>query len=140
MTSPETRTAQEQAELRLRRMELAISLLLRSGVIACLALVIFGTILTFLHHPGYVHSADALQRLASPHAAFPHTLSEVMAGLRAWKGQAFVTAGLMLLIATPIMRVAVSILAFLYQRDRTFVVVTTVVLAILLLSFAIGSA
>lgn len=138
MTSPETETAQEQAELRLRRVELAISLLLRSGVVICLALVIFGTILTFLHHPSYVHSGFELQRLASPRAAFPHTLREVVAGLVAWRGQAFVTTGLILLIATPIMRVAISILAFVYQRDRIFVVLTTIVLAVLLLSFVLG--
>jgi len=46
--------------------------------------------------------------------------------------------GLLLLIATPVMRAAVSIFAFVYQHDRTFVIITSVVLAILLLSFALG--
>jgi uncharacterized membrane protein YfcA len=39
-----------------------------------------------------------------------------------------------LLIATPVLRVAVSIVAFALEGDRRFVVITTLVLAILLLS------
>lgn len=47
--------------------------------------------------------------------------------------------GLLLLIATPVMRVAVSILAFAVQRDWRFVAITSVVLALLLLSFLLGN-
>jgi uncharacterized membrane protein len=49
-------------------------------------------------------------------------------------------AGLLLLIATPVLRVAVSVLAFVYQRDRTFVIITSVVLTLLLASFVLGKA
>jgi uncharacterized membrane protein len=47
---------------------------------------------------------------------------------------------LLVLIATPIVRVAVSVLAFAYQRDRVFVAVTSAVLLILLLAFFLGKA
>jgi len=139
MNSNEIDPAQEQADLRLRRVELVISVLLRGGVIVSLSLVVFGTVLSFLHHPSYLHSASDLQRLASPGAAFPHSPHEIKEALQAWQGQAFVAAGLIVLIATPVMRVAVSILAFLYQRDRVFVLLTTIVLALLLLSFVLGN-
>jgi uncharacterized membrane protein len=46
--------------------------------------------------------------------------------------------GLLLLIATPVMRVAVSVLIFVHQRDWTFVVITSVVLVLLVLSFVLG--
>jgi len=131
--------APDKSDSRLRLVELTISVLLRSGVFASLALVIFGTVLSFLHHPSYLHSTADLVLLASPHAAFPHTPQQIMQDLQVWRGQAFVAVGLILLIATPIMRVAVSILAFIYQRDRVFVLVTTIVLAFLLLSFVIGN-
>jgi len=39
-----------------------------------------------------------------------------------------------LLIATPVARVAFSAIAFAFQRDRTYVFVTLVVLALLFLS------
>jgi len=50
-----------------------------------------------------------------------------------------VAFGLLVLIATPVTRVAVSIVAFIRMRDRRYVVITTVVLALLLLSFFLGS-
>jgi uncharacterized membrane protein len=43
-----------------------------------------------------------------------------------------------MLIVTPIMRVAVSIIGFALQRDRAFVLITSAVLAILIVSFALG--
>jgi uncharacterized membrane protein len=51
-----------------------------------------------------------------------------------------VTAGLLLLILTPILRVAVSIVAFIIEKDRIFVFITATVLAVLLLSFLLGKA
>src|SRR6266705_6531133 len=65
---------------------------------------------------------------------FPQTLSQVWAGLLVLHPQAIIALGLLLLIATPIMRVVVSIVAFALEGDRRFVVITMFVLAILLLS------
>ena len=138
MTLQSAKPDEHEQDPRVRRVELLISGLLRTGVAVSLALIIFGTVLTFLHHPSYLDSATELQRLASPRAALPHTLNAVQGGLLAGRGQAFVSLGLLLLIATPILRVAVSILAFLYQRDRVFVLITTTVLILLLLSFVLG--
>ncbi len=42
--------------------------------------------------------------------------------------------GLLLLIATPVARVAFTVFAFAYERDWTYVVVTLIVLALLLYS------
>jgi uncharacterized membrane protein len=46
--------------------------------------------------------------------------------------------GLLLLVATPVARVAFSILAFALQRDRTYVIITLIVLGVLLYSLAGG--
>jgi uncharacterized membrane protein len=46
--------------------------------------------------------------------------------------------GLLLLVATPIARVALSLVAFMRQRDRRYVLITAIVLAILLFSLAGG--
>jgi uncharacterized membrane protein len=123
-----------------RRVELVISTLLRVGVATSLTVVVVGTILSFTHHPEYVSAPSALAHLTQPGAAFPRTLSQVWAGLRAGHGQAVVIVGVLLLIATPVLRVAASIVGFIYQRDRTYVVITSVVLALLLLSFWLGRA
>ena len=117
--------------------ELLISHLLRSGVVLSLTLVTFGMALTFFHHPAYFSSARALQRLTAPERG-PHTLADVRAGVMNARGQAFVMAGLLVLMATPVLRVALSLLVFGRQRDRAFVAVTSVVLSLLLLSFLTG--
>jgi len=47
--------------------------------------------------------------------------------------------GLLLLIATPVMRVVFTVVCFGLQRDRIYVGVTLIVLALLLFSLAGGS-
>ncbi len=79
-----------------------------------------------------------MQDLTQRGTVFPHTLSEVFQGVLQTRGEATVAVGLLLLILTPVARVAVSILAFLYQRDRAFTLITLTVLIILLMSFVIG--
>jgi uncharacterized membrane protein len=64
----------------------------------------------------------------------------VVRGIQHSQGRAIVTLGLLLLVATPVLRVAVSVIAFVYQRDRTFVVITSVVLLLLITSFMLGKA
>jgi uncharacterized membrane protein len=117
------------------RVELIISVLLRTGVLLSLLVIIAGLTLTFAHHPQYLQSSAAGKRLASPDAEFPHSLGEMSRGLLALRGQAMVVLGLLMLIATPILRVAVSIAAFAIDRDWTYVAITTTVLLVLLLSF-----
>ena len=49
-----------------------------------------------------------------------------------WHSRGLIQFGLLLLIAVPVARVAFSVVAFALQRDRTYVVVTLIVLAVLL--------
>ena len=100
--------------------------------------MLIGTVVTFVHHPHYLSSRHDLVHLTRPGAEFPHSVPTVVRGLQHSQGRAIVMAGILLLIATPVLRVAVSVLAFVYQRDRTFVVITSVVLALLLTSFLLG--
>jgi uncharacterized membrane protein len=53
---------------------------------------------------------------------------------------AIVQLGLVLLIATPVARVAMSLVAFILQRDRVYIVVTSIVLALLIYSLTGGVA
>jgi uncharacterized membrane protein len=54
----------------------------------------------------------------------------------AFRGRGLIQLGLLLLIATPVARVAFSLLAFVLQRDRTYVMLTAFVLLLLLASLA----
>ena len=137
---PAAPPAEETQDAKVIRVEIAISTLLRIGVVASLILVFIGMFLMFQHHRDYLSDPPALEKLTEPGAAFPHSLKDVANGLRDWRGQSIVALGLLLLIATPVMRVAVSILAFAYQRDRIFVVLTSLVLSLLIFSFLMGRA
>lgn len=119
--------------------ELLISDLLRYGVLISLSLVTLGTTVTFFRHPDYLVSSEALERLTSPHPV-PHGLADVVAGAMAARGQSFVMAGLLVMMAVPVMRVALSLLIFRQQKDRLYVAITTGVLALLLVSFLLGAA
>jgi uncharacterized membrane protein len=122
----------------MERIELLISRLLLGGVIVSKTLILIGVLLMFIHHPAYLKSAADLQRLTRPGAAFPTTVAEVAQGVIVGRGQAVVALGLMLLILTPILRVAVCIVGFALQRDRAFALISTLVLVVLLISFLLG--
>ena len=122
----------------MRRLELLISRLLQVGVMASVALIVIGTIITFVQHPDYLSSSTVLDCAVGPGATFPHEFDALLASLRQMRGEAIVTLGLLVLIATPVMRVAVSAIAFIQHRDRTYALITAAVLCLLLLSLVLG--
>src|SRR5260370_22847668 len=102
-----------------------IGWILQGGVMLSASIILIGFIMLPLRPGGF-----SVHRFLS----FPQTLSQVWAGLLVLHPQAIIALGLLLLIATPVMRVAVSIVAFALERDHRSVVITVLVLAILLLS------
>ena len=122
-----------EIEKRVRKVELLISNLLRLGVILSLTLIVLGTAVAFMQHPEYLS-----ERSRAPRSAVLKSLSDVGVGLSAFKGDAIVTLGILLLIATPVLRVGVSVFAFIYQSDRLYTLITATVFCLLLLSFVLG--
>ncbi|MDQ2773857.1 MAG: DUF1634 domain-containing protein, partial [Acidobacteriota bacterium] len=55
------------------------------------------------------------------------------------RARSIIQFGILLLIATPILRVAFSLVGFAMERDKAYVLITTVVLAILLYSLINGA-
>lgn len=123
-----------------RWVDIAISNLLRGGVLLSVAVIAIGLFITFGHHRDYFSSRPALGELTETGVHFPNSLGGVIHGIAQMHGQAIITAGLLLLIATPVARVAFSIAIFVVERDRLYVAITTLVLALLLLSFFLGAA
>jgi uncharacterized protein len=114
----------------IRKTELIISAVLRGGVLLSVAVILGG--ISYFYA---LRFAGAL-----PHPTFPDTLQAVVAGLADGNPLAIVVLGLLILLATPVVRVAVSIAAFAIEEDRTYVIITTLVLAILLFSiFGVGA-
>jgi uncharacterized membrane protein len=116
----------------------AIVSVLRIGVVLSVVVILIGITTTFVHHPEYFSSRPALGALTKASAHFPNTIGEIIAGVRNGRGQAMVMAGLLILIATPVARVALSVAIFITARDRLYAAITSVVLVILFISFAVG--
>ena len=124
------------------RMELTIATLLRWGVLLSFVILALGIgAVMITGNTGY-HSIglDDVERIVrySPQPDFPNTLGDVASGLLALKPYAIITLGLLVLIAIPVLRVAVSVIAFALEGDRLYVLITAFVMAMLLLSFIIG--
>jgi uncharacterized membrane protein len=124
----------------LGHIEILISVVLRVGVLTSLFVIVVGTVLSFARHPRYLTSPADLTSLTKPGAAFPHSIRQVAEGVEHGQGRAVVVAGLLLLIATPVVRVAISVASFTVERDWPFVVITLVVLCLLIVSFFLGKA
>ena len=122
------------------RMELVISNLLRAGVAISLVLIVIGTIVTFARHPEFLKSREELPGLVHPEAVSIKSPGAIATGLRELSGQAIVTLGLLVLIATPMMRVAVSVVAFFLEGDRIYTLITLGVFCLLMLSLVLGAA
>ncbi len=114
-----------------RQTELIVSGVLRGGVVVSAAVILLG-IADF-----YIRRLTG--QLSSGFSQL-HSLSGVWSALLQGQPLAIVALGLVILLATPVLRVAISILAFAVERDRAYVLITLLVLIILLFSiFVVGS-
>ncbi len=133
-------TGQSVTGRRIHRLELAISYVLRAGVICSLSLVLIGIAASAAQYPAWANGTVTIRQVLGSGPSPFTTWSQVVAGVLRGNGQAIVMLGLLVLIGTPVMRVALSVGLFAYQKDRVFVSITLVVLLLLLLSFGLGRA
>lgn len=110
-----------------KRMDEIIGRLLQAGVILSALFVLAGGAVYVARHPEPVTDYRVFQ--GEPEEL--RTVSGIVHEAVALHGRGLIQLGLLLLIATPIARVAFSAVAFLYQRDWTYVVVTLIVLGLL---------
>ncbi len=66
------------------------------------------------------------------------SIAGIISDALAVRSGGIIQLGLLLLIATPIVRVAFAVVAFALQRDRVYVIVTLIVLGVLLFSLLGG--
>jgi uncharacterized membrane protein len=121
-----------------RRIEESLGHVLRIGVGISIVFLVGGVLVMLLHHPDYMTDKGALAQLKTPGSAAPQGLGTLIADLGRFRGRAIMTVGLLVLIATPVLRVAASIGAFLIRRDWRFVFITTSVFLVIVLSAFLG--
>ncbi len=139
---------QDAEDRAIARMELIVAPVLRYGVLLSFVIVLAGSLWLFAGgETGYagvrMSGAGAVDTLTAYHADgaarwFPTSPTEVVDGVRHGRPYALITLGLLVLIATPVIPVAVSVVTFAWSRDRLYTLITLYVLCVLLVSFAIG--
>jgi Predicted membrane protein len=115
----------------------AISLALRVGVLLSAAIILIGVALVFVHQGS---NGFSLSQIATPNSRVNSSIfqpSEVMEGLSKLNGLDYVYLGLMVLIATPIIRVVLGIAQFVKEGNKLYTIITVIVLFNLMLAIFI---
>ena len=111
-------------------LELLVGKLLRAGVLVAAAAAMLGA-LVYLAQDG---SATVDYRTFRGEPQMLRSVSGTVAGVLKGDTRALMQLGVLLLIATPIARVALSLVGFAKEGDRRYVAITALVLALLLFS------
>jgi uncharacterized membrane protein len=116
------------------QVETIVGNLLRTGVVLAAIVMAAGAVLFLIAHgsePADFHTfAPERTDLRDPWA--------VLTNVADWHSTGLLQLGVLLLIATPVVRVLFSIFAFGAQRDYTYVCFTLIVAAVLLYSLFFG--
>jgi len=122
--------ASSPAERQVIRVQQAVGNLLRTGVLLAAVVVLAGGMLYLARHGGAV--ADYSVFRGEP--ASLRTLTGIFRSSLVESGRGVIQLGLLILVATPVARVAFTAVAFAHERDRTYVLVALLVLSLLLKS------
>lgn len=118
-----------------RQIERAVSVLLRSGVLMSGLIVLGGGVLYIVRHGAELPDYHVFRGQPS----VDRIVTQIVTGAISVRARSIIQVGVLVLIATPIARVALSLGGFALERDRNYVVITAIVLLILLLSLITGA-
>jgi len=114
--------------------QLLIGNVLRWGVIISMSVVFAGGLVYIYRHGS--KTASYHKFIGEP--TFLRNIKGILQGVVQIKGRAIIQTGILLLIATPIARVLLSIISFLREKDYLYVVITLIVLGIIISSMLSG--
>jgi uncharacterized membrane protein len=113
-----------------RRLEGIIGQLLRAGVLLAAAIVASGGVSYLVQH----HSSRVNYHTFVAGGQSVRTIPGIVQSAARLDSAGLIQLGLLLLIATPVARVAIALVGFALERDRLYTVVSLTVLLILALS------
>ncbi len=113
-----------------QKLEVIIGHTLRIGVVTAAVIVLVGGVFYLVQNRSTVPHYHTFH-VATTRA---DNLSGMVHNIRALNSSGIIQLGLLVLIATPILRVIFSVIAFALERDVLYVVATLIVLMVLLYS------
>lgn len=117
-----------QADL---KMESAISRLLRAGTTIAALVVLCGAVLYLRQAHGVAPDYRHFHGTPSPATR----IAPILDGIRHRDSRSILRLGILVLILTPILRVAYCVYGFAAQKDKLYAAISAIVLAILLSTF-----
>jgi len=112
-----------------------LGIVLRSGVVLSGIIIAIGTALFVASHSlDDTSTYLAYNPSLIPHGNFPVSLTGIATGLGSLDPFSIIELGFLVLLATPVARVALSLFLFAAEKDMMYVYLTAAVLAILLFS------
>jgi uncharacterized membrane protein len=115
--------------------QVIIGWVLRLGVIISMAIVFFGGTVYLYRHGHSITDYSVFKGV--PDFVSP---SGIINGILAFRGRAIIQAGILLLVATPVLRICCSAIGFILEKDWLYTLITIVVLLIILISMLTGHA
>lgn len=113
-----------------------IGLTLRWGVLTACAIALIGGAVYLIQHGG--EPAPDYSTFAGAQPEYT-TAAGIFGGLFRFSAYGLIQVGVIALLLTPIMRVALSLIDFIGQRDWLYAAITSVVLAIIFVNSITGT-
>lgn len=126
----------KSGSLKDKDMQAIIGWILRGGVLVSVILVFIGGVFFLYRHGQSVPDYKTFKGIP----VFIHNFGGIINGVITLKGQAIIQLGIILLIATPVIRVAFSAIGFLLEKDYLYTFFTLIVLLIIVASMISGHA
>ena len=117
-------------------MQAAIGWVLRAGVLISMLVVFIGGVIYLYRHGQSTANYHHFNGVPD----FVRNASGIVDGIIHLRGRAIIQAGIMLLIATPIIRVIFSAIGFVFEKDYLYTAITCIVLLIIIVSAFSGHA
>jgi uncharacterized membrane protein len=115
-------------------MQLLLGRVLRAGTVISISIVFFGGVIYLYRHG---HSVANYKTFVGVPDFVQHAGS-LFNGAFTLKGQAIIQLGIILLIATPILRVMFSAIGFVLEKDYMYLIISLLVLSIIFMSTISG--
>lgn len=123
-----------------RDMELFLGKFLRFGVMLSCAITLIGGVFYLYQQGGILPDYSPTSEILSFKGVEQNlrSVSAILQGIMVLDGASIIQFGVIVLIATPVIRVAISAIAFLIEKDYMYVIITLIVLVIIIANMLLG--
>ena len=124
------------AKFKDKDMQVVIGWVLLAGVFLSMTVVILGGVIYLYRHGQTIANYNEFKGIPD----FVSNLRGIIDGILNFRGRAIIQAGIILLIATPVIRVIFSAIGFILEKDHLYTGITFIVLLIIFISALSGHA